>query len=357
MPFISRYGGEHEKALTKCSASGAAFSKTCPLPFGRHRAFPQIPPSPFRHRFHSFHGHNAVLPPLTSPLPVFLRLSSFLLLFFSVALSSIPLRAEVERDLEYGVVNGLSLKLNLFRPEGKQAGLVVYVHGGAWRAGQKEDCPILSLVSAGYAVASVDYRLTPQAPFPANVHDIKGAIRFLRAEGPRLGIESSRMAIIGSSAGGHLAALVGVSSGVAALEGDVGGRANVSSSVQAIVSFFGASNLDTILSQSTEYGLRVREPALQLLLGGLPVEKPALSRLASPVVHLDPKDPPILLIHGDADPQMPLQQSEEFERACTVAGVNATLHTLAGARHGGAEFYDETRMQWVRAFLQKHLGP
>jgi len=279
-----------------------------------------------------------------------------ILLAFWAGFFAQPLRAEVERDLEYGSIDGTALKLNLFKPQGKQAGLLVYIHGGAWRAGAKEDCPILELVQAGYAVASVDYRLTPQAPFPANVHDIKGAIRFLRAEGPRLGIEADHMAIIGSSAGGHLAALVGVSDGVPELEGSVGGHAGVSSRVHAIVSFFGASNLETILGQSTEYGLSVREPALRLLLGGSPLEKPALARLASPVAHLDPKDPPILLIHGDADPQMPLQQSEELERACAVRGVQARLYVLPGARHGGAEFYDATRMQLVRAFLEKHLG-
>ena len=266
-------------------------------------------------------------------------------------------RADVLRDLEYGSVDGISLKLNLFKPEGRPLGLVVYVHGGAWRGGAKEDCPILSLVNDGYAVASVDYRLTPQAPFPANVHDIKGAIRFLRAEAPRLGIRCESIAIIGSSAGGHLAALVGVSSGVSALEGSTGGNAGVSSEVQAVVSFFGASNLETILGQSTEFGMTMRKPALQLLLGGLPQEKAELARLASPVAHLDPKDPHVLLIHGDADPQMPFQQSEEFERAGKVAGVSVTLHPVAGGRHGGGEFYDETRMRMVRDFLQKHLAP
>jgi len=276
------------------------------------------------------------------------------LVFFAFALSA---SAEVERDIEYGRADGISLKLDLFKPEGKQVGLVVYVHGGGWRGGAKEDCPILSLVSAGYALASVDYRLTPQAPFPANVQDIKGAIRFLRAEASRLGIEGTRMAIVGSSAGGHLAALVGVSSGVPSLEGDVGGHAGTSSAVEAVVSFFGASNLETILAQSTESGKRFREPALKLLLGGLPQEKAALARLASPVAHLDAKDPPVLLIHGDADPQMPFEQSQEFERVCVAAGAPASLHTIAGGKHGGGEFYDETRMQLVRDFLQKHLAP
>lgn len=283
-------------------------------------------------------------------------LPSLLAAGVAFALASVA-NAEVERDIEYGSADGISLKMNLFKPEGQQLGLVVYVHGGGWRGGAKEDCPIVSLVRAGYVLASVDYRLTPQAPFPANIHDINGAIRFLRAEGTRLGIDSRRIAIVGSSAGGHLAALVGVSNGVGALEGNVGGHSGTSSAVQAVVSFFGASNLVTILAQSTEPGVRFREPALRLLLGGLPEEKPALARLASPVAHLDAKDPPVLLIHGDADPQMPFEQSKEFEQACAAAGVRATLHTIEGGKHGGAEFYDETRMQMVRDFLQRHLAP
>jgi len=316
----------------------------------------------FEHRFFSQPRQNgeaqrrrhAIHPPASPTMPRLLP--SFLLLPLWAVFFAPSLLAEVERDLEYGSVEGRALTLNLFKPEGKQAGLLVYIHGGAWRAGAKEDCPILDLVQAGYVVASVDYRLTPQAPFPANVHDIKGAIRFLRAEAPRLGIDADRMAIVGSSAGGHLAALVGVSEGVPELEGSVGGHVGVSSRVHAIVSFFGASNLETILGQSTEYGLSVREPALRLLLGGSPLEKPALARLASPVAHLDPNDPPTLLIHGDADPQMPVQQSEELERACAARGVQATLHIIPGARHGGAEFYDATRMHLVRAFLEKQLG-
>jgi acetyl esterase/lipase len=286
----------------------------------------------------------------------FFSLSYLAMVGLAACLCAGGLHAEVERDVEYGRVDDKPLTLNLFKPEGKQAGLVVYVHGGGWRGGAKEDCPILSLVRAGYVVASVEYRLTPQAPFPANIQDIKGAIRFLRAEGAMHGIETQRIAIIGSSAGGHLAALAGVSAGVAELEGTVGGHPGVPSDVQAVVSFFGASNLETILDQSTEFGLSVRVPALQLLLGGSPREKPALARLASPVAHLDAKDPPVLLVHGDADPQMPFQQSEELEKACKVAGVPVILHTVVGGKHGGSEFYDTTRMELVRNFLQKHLN-
>ena len=200
-------------------------------------------------------------------------------------------------------------------------------------------------------------RLSTQARFPAQIHDIKAAIRFLRAEAEALRINASRIAILGSSAGGHLAALVGVTNGHAELEGGVGEHVDQSSRVDAIVSFYGASNLQSILGQSTEFGLGVRIPALKLLLGDVPEKVPALAKLASPVAHLDAKDPPLLLIHGDADPQMPPAQSEELQRACEALKVNARLVTLPGSKHGGPEFYDRERLRLVADFLRQHLRP
>ena len=147
--------------------------------------------------------------------------------------------------------------------------------------------PLGGLVEAGYTVASVDYRLSSVAPFPAQVHDIKAAIRFLRARAPRYGYRADRIAIAGASAGGHLAALVGTTNGSDELEGTIGDHLEQSSDVQAVVDYFGPTNFMTILSQSTAHGLDVRVPALQQLLGGQPDDKPELARLASPVNHVD----------------------------------------------------------------------
>jgi acetyl esterase/lipase len=265
---------------------------------------------------------------------------------------------EVRSDIPFARVGDVDLKLDLHLPDGApKPPLIVYVHGGAWRAGSREDVPIAGLLERGFAIASVDYRLSTQARFPAQIHDIKAAIRFLRAKADELRLNTTRIAIIGSSAGGHLAALVGVTNGVRELEGDTGGHAEQSSAVQAIVSFFGASNLESILAQSTEHGLKVRVPALQLLLGGQPREKPTLARLASPVAHLDAKDPPLLLIHGDADPQMPPEQSQEFIRAAEAAKVPVQFVNVPGGKHGGPEFYDDARLGVVADFLRKHLAP
>lgn len=264
--------------------------------------------------------------------------------------------ASTETDIEYAKVSDLSLQLDLHHPGGEKAPLIVYVHGGAWRSGSKSAVPIAGLLEHGFAIASVDYRLSTQAQFPAQIHDIKAAIRFLRAHSDKLRLDSRRIAIIGTSAGGHLAALAGVTHGHAGLEGQVGDHLDQSSQVNAIVSLYGASNLESILGQSTEFGLGVRIPALKLLLGGLPEEKPALAKLASPVVHLDAEDPPLALIHGDADPQMPIAQSHEFQDAYQAAGLSSQFLILPGAKHGGPEFYDEIRLGVIADFLHKHLG-
>jgi acetyl esterase/lipase len=259
------------------------------------------------------------------------------------------------RNIEFAKVGDVSLKLDLYVPSGTvKAPLIVYVHGGAWRAGDKEDMPLGALVEKGFAVASVNYRLSGDARFPAMVHDIKAAIRFLRAHGKKHGLsETSRIAIVGSSAGGHLAALVGVTSGVKDLEGTVGNDLKESSSVESIISLYGASNLQSILGQTQPAGLIIREPALDQLLGGLPDKKPDLAKLGSPVAHVDASDPPLLLIHGDADPQMPYEQSLELKAAYEKAGLPVQLITVPGGKHGGREFHDATRTAAMAEFLEK----
>ena len=261
------------------------------------------------------------------------------------------------QEIEFAQVDGQSLKLDLYQPPtaSPRAPLIVWIHGGAWRGGSRADMPLKALVAAGYAIASVDYRLSTQARFPAQIHDLKAAIRFLRAQREMWNLQTEQIVVAGNSAGGHLAALVGVSNGHAELEGTVGADLEKSSAVQGMISFYGGSNLTTILSQSTPHGLSVRVPALDLLLGGQPDQVPALARLASPVAHVDPTDPPLLLIHGDQDPQMPLEQSRELLAAYQAVGAPADLLVIPGAVHGGAAFYDEERMAAVKGFLQRHF--
>jgi len=259
-------------------------------------------------------------------------------------------------DIEFARVGERSLKLDLYIPTQKQRiPLIVWVHGGAWRSGTKSEMPLLDLVQEGWPAASVEYRLSPEAQFPAQIHDIKAAIRFLRKEAKKHGVDAGSVLIAGASAGAHLAALVGVTNGHKELEGEVGENDGEDSSVQGIISFYGAANLTTILSQSTPHGLNVRVPALKLLLGAEPTEVSDAARLASPVFHVDKNDPPLLLFHGDQDPQMPINQSHELEGAYRSANCNVRFEVVHGAGHGGKQFYDEERLAIVKRFLTENL--
>jgi acetyl esterase/lipase len=279
-----------------------------------------------------------------------------LLFLLSLGLAAAALAGPVTRDLTFARVDGTELKLDLYQPDGPPAGLIIWVHGGAWRGGSRANVDLQGLVSHGWAVASVDYRLSTVARFPAQIHDIKAAIRFLRAHAADYGLPAGKFVIAGSSAGAHLAALVGVTNHHAGLEGTVGDNPGVSSDVQAIVDLYGASNLTTILAQSTPHGLSVRVPALDLLLGGQPDKVPELARLASPVFQLDAQDPPLYLTHGDKDPQMPPAQSEELAAAYRKLGLPLQFEIQAGSGHGGPAFTSAASLKQIDAFLRAQLA-
>jgi len=260
---------------------------------------------------------------------------------------------EQPKDLVYARIDGKSLALDLYLPTGVQAPpLLVWVHGGAWTTGSKASVPPVFLAN-GFAVASVDFRQSTEARFPAQVHDIKAAIRYLRANAPAYGYRADKIAIAGDSSGGHLAALVGVTNDHRELEGTVGDNPKQSSSIQAIVSYYGASDLRTILAQSTPFGLNMRRPALERLLGALPDQVPELAALASPVSHVDAQDPPLMLLHGDHDPQMPINQAHELQGAYEKLGLDVTFVVVHGAGHGGAVFYSPSYLKPVLEFLTR----
>ena len=286
-----------------------------------------------------------------------MKSSRFLVVLGSFALAAGVIAAPSEpKELTYATVDRTEIKLDLrLPPGGGSDGLIIWIHGGGWRAGSKKDCDLKGLVQRGWAVASLDYRLSTVAPFPAQAFDIKAAIRFLRAHATDYGYSPQRFVIAGSSAGGHLAALIGVTNGNPELEGGEGNDLHVSSNVQAIVVLYGASNLTTILSQSTPRGLSVRKPALDLLLGGQPETRPELARLASPVFHVDPNDPPLLLMHGDQDPQMPINQAHELQGAYEKRGLPVVFKVMHGAGHGGPAFTDDASLELIDSFLRKHL--
>ena len=263
----------------------------------------------------------------------------------------------IQRDIEYATVDDHRLLLDLHLPASREIPpqLIVWVHGGAWRSGSKKSMPLKELVNKGYAIASIDYRLSPVAKFPAQIHDIKAAIRFLRDKQSEFGYNANKIAIAGSSAGGHLVALVGVTNGHESLEGHVGEHLKQSSDVHAIVDLYGPTNFLTILKQSTPHGLGVRVPALQLLLGGQPEDKVELAQLASPVFHVDQDDPPLLVIHGDQDPQVPINQSHELHGKYEQLELPVQFEVVHSGAHGGPQFYDDHRIELIDQFLKSAL--
>ena len=268
-----------------------------------------------------------------------------------------PAGVKAVRDLAYAHVGEKALLLDLYVPEeGAEEALpvVVWVHGGGWRGGSKENARGAVLVGRGYAVASINYRLSQEAAFPAQIHDCKAAIRWLRAHAEEYDLDSDRIGVWGSSAGGHLVALLGTSGDVAALEGELG-NADYSSRVQAVCDWFGPADLIGMTSTNpsgrgaTSRGGR---GAVEGLLGGSIEEKRELAILASPVTHVSEDDPPFLIMHGDQDPVVPLSQSEVLQGALTDAGVESTLEVIKGAGHGfgGGEHFET-----VGRFFDMHL--
>jgi acetyl esterase/lipase len=276
-----------------------------------------------------------------------------------LALSQLSIAADAARDFKdvvYATVDGKALGLDLHMPAGvRRPALIVFIHGGAWTTGNKSQYPAF-LVERGFAVSSLDFRSSNDARFPADVYDIKAGIRFLRAKASVYGYRAEHIAIVGASSGGHLAALVGVTNGEKALEGAEGDYLDQSSSVQAVVSYFGATDLTTILAQSTPAGLKVREPALQRLLGASPDQVPDLAKQASPIFHVDRNDPPVLLLHGDQDTQMPLNQVYELQWAYEQVGRHVEVMILHGVDHVAEPFFKGEPVARVTAFLKHTIG-
>ncbi len=258
----------------------------------------------------------------------------------------------ITKDIVYAEAEDKKLALDLYLPQRtKKPYLVVWIHGGAWLSGSKENPP-LGLVALGYALASVDFHASTEKPFPANVHDIKAAIRFLRANANTYGYQADKIIVWGSSSGGHLAALVATSNGNTALEGTLGNFKNTSSSVQACLDFYGPTNFLTILNQSTPHGLNVRLPALAILLGKPLEQVTELAKLASPVCQVDEQDPPLFIVHGEQDIQVPINQSIELMTAYKRKQRPVQLEFIPNAGHSDPAYATKELMEKIDAFLK-----
>jgi acetyl esterase/lipase len=255
----------------------------------------------------------------------------------------------VYKDLSY-VLNGHVLqKLDLYVPQSSEAPLplIVWIHGGGWRGGSKDYCPPLLWSRKGYAVASVNYRLSQVAKFPAQIEDCKAAVRWLRDHAKKYRIDPDHMAVWGGSAGGHLASLVGTAGDVAAWEE---GHQASSSQVEAVIDWYGRADL-TPVSKDSAYA----DSPSAFLLGGSGSGVAELAREASPILHVSQDDPPFLIMHGEMDKVVPVQQSRAFAEALRKAGVKVNLVVLKRAGHGGSDFLRPEEVSVIDAFLNQYL--
>lgn len=237
------------------------------------------------------------------------------------------------RDQVYAEGGGKSQSLDLYIPSGgaPKKALIVWVHGGGWRQGSKEGGPIQPLIRAGFAVASINYRLSQEALFPAQIEDCKAAVRWLRANADRFGLDKGRFGAWGGSAGGHLVALLGTSGGVKELEGDKLGNSGESSRVQAVCDFYGPIDFEAMsLGSMAEGG----KDAVALLLGGPVATKRDLAAMANPIKYITRDDPPFFICHGDKDGLVPDSQSKLLHAALQKAGVSSDLLIVPGGSHG-----------------------
>lgn len=257
--------------------------------------------------------------------------------------------------VQFAAPGGVPLLMDIRMPADIESPpLVVWIHGGGWKGGSRKNVKIPWVVDHGYALASIEYRLSQEAVFPAQIHDCKGAIRWLRAHASDYGFNAEKIVVAGSSAGGHLVALLGTGGGVLALEGETGGHLDQSSSVQGVIDYYGAT--DFIHRSKTQPSKTEQSSGSVFgLLGGKVSENVELARLASPITHLDGGDPPFLILHGAKDKTVFVDQSENFHRACEEKGVAATLLIHQSGGHGWKTPMKGER-EAILDFLAKWLG-
>ncbi|HEX7069447.1 MAG TPA: alpha/beta hydrolase [Rhodothermales bacterium] len=273
------------------------------------------------------------------------------------------------RDVSYAADSLTGHRLDIYLPETGEAPypVVVIIAGSAFFGNDTKAWAYrtmgAALREAGYAVVAINHRSSREAIFPAQIHDVRAAIRFIRANAGKYGLDATRIAITGDSSGGHLASMAGLAGGVdaytvgshtLALEGDVGGNAGVDSRVAAVVAWYPPTRFLVMNSCGSGMDHDAADSPASILIGGPIQENPDLSALADPITYVDPSDPPFLLFHGDADPVVPHCQSELLYAALQDAGVESRLVIVPGGGHGQGMWTPENVAQMVQ-FFDTHL--
>jgi len=276
----------------------------------------------------------------------------------------VPPGVSAYRDLTY--VPGSTdenQRLDLYVPEhsAKPLPVIIYIHGGGWNGADKRSCPPLYFVKDGYVAASLEYRFSSKAKFPAQIQDCQAAIRWLRGNARKYNLDPDHIGVWGESAGGHLSALLGTAGGSNAFE-PIGEFKEQSDRVQAVCDFFGPTDFMTVIEQGNANALKRRPKweewkgdGYSNLIGakaGVDVEK---SKAVSPIQYVSKSSPPFLIYHGTWDQFVPFQQSEELVKKLQANKVEVMLQPMANMEHSGAIYWTEPALKLVKAFFDRHL--
>jgi acetyl esterase/lipase len=277
------------------------------------------------------------------------------------AMSQEQLRQEpitYELDIPYAATGNPRQRLDLYLPKNRKSArlpVIVFIHGGGWMQGDKSDGAgkLMPFVRTGkYAGVSVGYRLSGEAIWPAQIHDCKAAIRWVRANAAKHGFHPDRIGVWGRSAGGHLVLMLGLSGDVPELEGNIGPHAGVSSKVSAVANFFGVSELLAMIGQPSDIDRTKPDAPEALLIGGPLLENPGKAKAASPITYVTPNDPPVLTVHGNKDRTVPYDQAVRLDAALRKADVMSYFVTVKGGGHGNFGTAADGR---VLEFFDKYL--
>ncbi len=268
----------------------------------------------------------------------------------------------VETDIAYVEGGDKAQVLDLYLPENKPGTplpVVLWIHGGGWKAGSKSGGPFMYLMKHGYAVASVEYRFSKVARFPAQIQDCQAAVRWVRANSGKYNLDSAHVGVWGASAGGHLAALVGTTGGKKEFA-PIGGNEKQSDKVLAVVDFYGPANFNTLKEHAQADPNSIRKFTIpgdnaSNLIGVNLGEDKAKEAAASPVHYVGKDSPAFLILHGDEDHLVPMAQSVELYETLKKAGVEATFQKMPGSGHGSAKFAAAEAQGLILAFFDKHL--
>jgi acetyl esterase/lipase len=275
----------------------------------------------------------------------------------------LPAGVHMERDIAYIEGGDPAQKLDLYLPDpapSEPLPLIVHIHGGGWRGGSKFPCPVTGMATKGYVVASVEYRFSQVAVFPAQIQDCQAAIRWLRANASKYGIDPTKVGVVGGSAGGHLSALVGTS-GDTGTFAKIGGNESQSDDVQAVCDIYGPADFTTVVQQAAEdknvkniFEFNSPKDPYSCLTGA-PLENTEKSRAVSPVTYVSEDDPPVLILHGTHDALVPYAQSVQFADSLKAKNVPVWLQTIPGAGHGGPGFGNPKVTALTQTFFDKFL--